>query len=148
MYLCTASSDSKDIYPLNSPQKYTSELSQIISTKHHVIGLVKISFEVTKDIKNESVFDSMAYVMVNECADSEVSGHSHSVIRMISLKEFTNRSRAILRFANVLYVPIEKQAINTITVHIRTVDGCCDWDSTQDLELTGITRCTFHIKQC
>ena len=147
MFFYVASSDSKKLYSHNSPAEFTSQLSQTVTTKYCLLGLVDLSIEVTQDIKKETVRDSMIYIMVNECSDSEVGGHRHPVIRVISLKEFTNKAKAILRFPNILYVPIKKNFINSISVSIRSVDQCCSrQQDDQDIDLQGVTRCTFHIK--
>ena len=147
MFFYVASSDSKKLYVHNSPEEFTSQLSQTITTKSCMLGLIDLTLEVSQGIKKESVGDTMCYVMVNECGDAEVRGHKHPIARIISLKEFTNKTKAVLRFPDILYVPIKKNFINTISVAIRSVDSCCSGAQDDDnLDLLGVTRCTFHIK--
>jgi hypothetical protein len=164
MYIYISSADSLDAYPHNTPQHFTAELSQTLYTKSQGIGLREISLHPittsenvhidsvdetdkttplhTNNVKNEVYM----YVMVAQCSNVDVHGHRHPVVRMLTSSDFTHNS-SILRFPDVLYVPLKEYNISQITVSIRPVNiensSCCVENKNL---LTGITRCTFHIQ--
>jgi hypothetical protein len=162
MYIYVSSADSLDAYPHNNAQNFTSNLSQILYTKSQAIGLREIVIHPVSSSDfvsaNNSISDNAAntfqgkekevymYVMLTQCANVEVHGHRHPIVRMLTTSEFTQNS-SILRFPDVLYVPIKEYNLSHITVTIRPADiinsGCC---IQSDNILKGITRCTFHIQ--
>jgi hypothetical protein len=94
----------------------------------------------------EKEMDIYLYVMVMQCSNSEAHGHKHPILRMLSLNEFKGDS-AILRFPDVLYIPLKEHNLSHITVSIRLAGGgdsnCCA--EIHNL-LKNNTRCTFDIQ--
>lgn len=142
------SEDSIKLYPANSGHEFTCQLSQMFPTPTHMLGLVEISFEVSKDVRKLANRDAMLHIMVDVCRDCEVGSHKHPVLRQVSLREYLLKSTPILRFPNVLYLPIRQDYMNSITVSVRLADKCCSSARlASDLNISGVTRCTFRMKE-
>jgi hypothetical protein len=94
--------------------------------------------------KDEDIY---LYVFLDETMTSEMHTHRHSVMRMLSLKEFEGESN-IVRFADVYYIPLKEHNLSHLTVSIHLAGSktasCCRPCTNL---LTGLTRCTFHVQE-
>jgi hypothetical protein len=138
-----SSEDSKEAFPNNSPGHFTSILSQPTITRGCNLGLCEISIEPDRAVlspKSENY--DIYYVMVSECAGSNINSHKHPVLRMLSLKEFTCE-KPVLRFQDLIYVPIKQEIISSLTVYLRKASHCCE--TTKAIPVSGTTRCTFKF---
>jgi hypothetical protein len=162
MLIYISSSDSLDSYPLNNPHEFTVNLSQTFYTQGKAIGLREICLtrkkvtsiddslereegDVSRSAAESESHNVYLYVMVTQCSNSECNGHRHPVLRMIGLNEFSDTS-SIIRFPDVLFIPLKEHNLNRISVCIRLSptksSHCCI--QSENL-LSGETRCTFDI---
>ena len=148
MYIYADSNASSGLFPNNTPQNFIVELSQTLDTRNCYLGLQELIIDATDDFKygTADVSKSTFYVLVSECGDSLVGEHSHPVLRMLSLRGIDARRKAVIRFSNVMYLPIKEHLISRLTVRLVRAEDCCS-DSPEKLPIQGITRCTFHLKK-
>lgn len=149
MYIYVDSAASSDLFPDNDCKNFIVELSQTLDTRNCFLGLVELMIDLPNSYKfgAASAGESTLYVLVSECADSLVGGHSHPVLRMISVRGIDIRRKAIVRFPDVLYVPVKEHLISRLTVRLVGIDTCCSDSTANVLPLIGVTRCTFHLKK-
>lgn len=149
MYLYLNSQDSINSYPDNTPANFTCQFSRSLNTKNTSLGLCELIVDIGEDVfaQKYDVSANTAYLMVSECANSEVGGHNHPVVRMFSLRDFSLKSKSVLRFEKIIYVPLKEYITPSVTVKIIQVDECCVDKPSVKLPLKGITRCTFHLKK-
>ncbi len=152
MYIYTCSRDNLATHPDNTPDSFTSTLSQPLHGSHCRLGLVELSLQPTSEeaIKNIAGYeDGYVFVIVQQCKDSEAHGHRHPIVRMVALREFTEAAAtSVIRFPTVQYIDIKDYHLSHITVVIRPCGAkarqfkpCC---TPGGGFLKGATRCTFH----
>lgn len=150
MYVYVKSSDSLTSYPLNNSHSFTCQLSQPITVSPRAyIGLQELAIDLrnlrTARPRRKAFFDDdLFYVMVSECSSSFASTHTHPIVRMVSLKEFS-AGPSLLRFSDVIYIPLKVQVIPTLSIQLRSVDKCCSEEEADSPIQKGITSCVFHI---
>ena len=148
MYLYVNNRASSEVFPNNSPINFITEFSQTIDTRDSCIGLCEIAMDLSRGAFDPRDLPRTGfYVMVSECDESYVGGHTHPVVRMFSSNEFFVRLRAVLRFPDVIYVPLKEFNLSRLSVKIVKASDCCTDNSAESINAKGLTYCTFHIKK-